>query len=89
MYKTKCNSNGNVKRYKARLVAKSFTQKDDVNYKETFSPVSKNDSFRIITALVAYYDLASHQIHVKFVFLNGNLEKDVYTTQPEGFSAEG
>ena len=68
VFKTKCDSHGNLERYKARLVAKGFTQKDGVNYKETFSPVSKKDSFRIIMALVAHYDLELHQMDVKTTF---------------------
>ena len=66
-----------------RLVAKGFTQKDDIDYKETFSPVSKKDSFRIIMALVAHYDLELHHMDVKTSFLNGNLEEDVYMDQPD------
>ena len=54
VFKTKRDSHGNLERYKVRLVAKEFTQKDGVNYKETFPPVSKKDSFRIIMDLVAH-----------------------------------
>ena len=57
IFKTKRDSKGNVERYKARLVAKGFTQKEGIDYKETFSPVSTKDSFRIIMALVAHCDL--------------------------------
>jgi len=71
------------------LVAKGFTQKDDIDYKKTFSLVSKKDSFRIIMALVAHYDLELHQMHVKTAFLNGDLEEDVYMDQPVGFIEEG
>ncbi|RVW58712.1 Retrovirus-related Pol polyprotein from transposon TNT 1-94 [Vitis vinifera] len=56
IFKTKRDSKGNIVRYKARLVAKGFTQKEGIDYKETFSPVSSKDSFRIIMALVAHYD---------------------------------
>ena len=88
-HKTKRDSQGNIERYKARLVAKGFTQKDGIDYKETFSPISKKDSFRIIMALVAHYDLKLHQMDVKTPFLNGDLEEDVYMDQPVGFTEEG
>ena len=89
VFKTKRDSQGNIEHYKARLVAKGFTQKDGIDYKETFSPVSKKDSFRIIMALVAHYDLELHQMDVKNAFLNGDLEEDVYMDQPVGFAEEG
>ena len=78
VFKTKRDSRGQVERYKARLVAKGFNQREGVNYNETFSPVSTKDSFRIIMALVAHFDLELHQMDVKTAFLNGNLFEDVY-----------
>ena len=77
---------GNIERYKTRLVAKGFTQKEGIDYKETFSPVSKKDSLRIIMTLVAHFDLELQKMDVKTAFLNGNLEEEVYMKQPEGFS---
>ncbi|GKB96449.1 putative zinc finger, CCHC-type containing protein [Tanacetum coccineum] len=77
VYKTKLHLNGNVERYKARLVAKGYTQKEGVDYKETFSPVSRKDSLRIVMALVAHFDLELHQMDVKTTFFNGDLHKDV------------
>jgi hypothetical protein len=53
VYKTKYDSNGNVEKYKARLVEKGFTQREGIDYNETFSLVSCKDSFRIIMALFA------------------------------------
>ena len=73
----------------AKLVAKGFTQKEGIDYKDTFSPVSKKDSLRIIMALVAHFDLELHQMDVKTAFLNGNLDEDIYMEQPEGFAKKG
>ncbi|RVX07895.1 Retrovirus-related Pol polyprotein from transposon TNT 1-94 [Vitis vinifera] len=89
IFKTKRDSKGNIVRYKARLVAKGFTQKEDIDYKETFSPVSSKDSFRIIMALVAHYDLELHQMDVKIAFLNGNIDETIYMVQPENFESNG
>jgi hypothetical protein len=78
VYKTKRDSKGNVERFKARLVVKGFTQKEGVDYNETFSPVSEKDSFRIIMVLVAHYDLELHQLDVKTAFLNGDLDETIF-----------
>ncbi|GJS65004.1 putative RNA-directed DNA polymerase [Tanacetum coccineum] len=89
VYKTKLDPNGNVERYKAHLVAKGYTQKEGVDYKETLSPVSRKDSLRIVMALVAHFDLELHQMDVKTAFLNVDLHEDVYMAQPQGFKSKG
>ncbi|GKA99399.1 putative zinc finger, CCHC-type containing protein [Tanacetum coccineum] len=89
VYKTKLGPKGNVERYKARLLAKGYTQMEGIDYKETFSPVSKKDSLRIVMALVAHFDLELHQMDVKTEFLNGYLHEDVYMAQPQGFKSKG
>ena len=70
-------------------MAKGFTQREGIDYNETFSPVSCKNSFRIIMALVAHYNLELHQMDVKTAFLNGDLEENVYMAQPKGFVVEG
>ncbi|KAL6322023.1 hypothetical protein AAG906_003165 [Vitis piasezkii] len=87
IFKTKRDSKGHIVRYKARLVTKGFTQKEGIDYKEAFSPVSLKDSFRIIMALVAHYDLKLHQMHVKTTFLNGNIDETIYMVRPENFES--
>jgi hypothetical protein len=89
VYKTKHDSKGNIERFKARLLVEGFTQGEGIGYTETFSPISSKDSFRIIIALVAHYDLELHQMDVKTAFLIGNLQENVYMVQPEGFAVEG
>jgi hypothetical protein len=76
VYKTKRDSKRNVERFKVRLVAKGFTQKEGVDYNKIFSPVSKKDSFRIVMA---------HQMDVRTAFLNGDLDETIFMAQPEGF----
>jgi len=88
VYKTKYNSKGKVEKFKPRLVAKGFLQREGIDYNETFSPVSTKDSFRIVMALVAHYNLELHQMDVKTAFLNGDLPENVYMTQSEGFVVE-
>jgi hypothetical protein len=83
------DSNGNIERFKARLVAKGFTQIGCVDYTETFSPVSCNDSLRIIMVLVTHYDLELHQMDVKTTLLNGDMLENVYMTQPKDFAVKG
>ncbi|KAI5319091.1 hypothetical protein L3X38_038799 [Prunus dulcis] len=89
VYKTKRNAQGQIDRYKARLVAKGYTQEEGVDYNETFSPVSTKDSFRVIMALVAHFDLHLHQMDVKTAFLNGDLIEEIYMKQPDGFASKG
>ena len=89
VFKTKRSSDGAVERYKARLVAKGYSQREGIDYKETFSPVSTKDSFRVIMALVAHFNLELHQMDMKIAFLNGDLTEDVYMIQPDGFVEKG
>ena len=85
VFKTKKDSQGNIERHKARLVAKGFTQKEGIDYTETFSLASRKDYLHMIMALVAHFDLELHQMDVKTAFLNGELEEEIYMKQPKGF----
>ena len=87
VFKKKTDMDGNVITYKARLVAKGYKQKERIDYDETFSPVAVPKSIRILLAITAYQDYEIWQMDVKTAFLNGNLQEDVYMTQPEGFTS--
>ena len=85
VFKRKTDMDGNLTVYKARLVAKGFTQVEGIDYDETFSPVAKFQSIRILLAIAAYHDYEIWQMDVKTAFLNGVLDEDVYMVQPDGF----
>lgn len=89
IFKTKKDSEGKFQRFKARIMAKGFTQKEGIDFNEFFSPISTKDSFRIIMAHVAHFDLELRQMDVKATFLNGDLNEEVYVQQPEGFMTSG
>ena len=76
-------------RYKARLVAKGYAQKEGIDYNEVFSPVVKHSSIRILLALVAQFNMELVQMDVKTAFLHGDLEEEIYITQPDGFKVAG
>ncbi|RVW57835.1 Retrovirus-related Pol polyprotein from transposon TNT 1-94 [Vitis vinifera] len=66
-----------------------YSQREDIDFKETFSSVSTKDSFRVIMTIVAHFDLELHQMDVKTTFLNGDMDEDVYMEQPTGFTEVG
>ena len=69
-------------------MAKRYTQKEGIDYDETFSPVAMLKSIRILLSIAAYYDYEIWQMDVKIAFLNGNLEVEIYMMQSEGFMAK-
>lgn len=76
-------------RYKGRLVAKGYSQVEDIDYNEVFAPVVKHISIRIILSLVVNEDLYLEQLDVKTAFLNGTLEEEIFMEQPEGYKVKG
>ena len=75
--------------YKARLVAKGFNQQPSVDFVDTYSPVTKFASNRIIMSVVARMDLELHRLDVNTAFLNGELKEDIFMLQAEGFEIKG
>ena len=89
IYKVKHDEDGNIERYKARLVAQGFSQKEGIDYDETFSPVVRFESIRTVLALAAQFGLSLHQMDVKTAFLNGELKEKIYMKQPPGYVVKG
>ena len=87
--KTKRNAAGEVVKYKARVVAKGYAQRYGIDYEETYAPVCRIGSIRVLIALAAHFDWHIHHMDVTSAFLNGDLEETVYMEQPPGFEADG
>ena len=88
IYKVKHAADGSVEKYKIRFVAKGFSQKEGIDYEETFAPIARYSSIQIIISLVVEMGWRVHQMDVKTAFLNGVIEEEVYIEQPEGFDEE-
>jgi hypothetical protein len=85
VYRTKYGPNDKVDKQKAKLVAKGFSQVEGIDYTETFAPVSKMNSIRLVLSLAASYKWEVHQMDVKSTFLHGDLHEKIYMEQPPGF----
>jgi len=77
VFKIKCRADGSIDKFKARLLAKGFTRIEGIDYEETFSPVLRFASIRLLLVLVAHLDLELFQMDIKTAFLNGNLEEEI------------
>ncbi|CAI7896959.1 unnamed protein product [Closterium sp. NIES-53] len=81
----KSDADGKIERYKSRLVAKGYQQKEKVEYKELFAPVVKPTTLRTLLAGAAIKGWVVKQMDVTTTFLNGVLEEEIFMAQPEGF----
>ncbi|KAM2276855.1 hypothetical protein ACFXTI_035234 [Malus domestica] len=86
VFRVKKHPDDTIDRYKARLVAKGFHQQAGLDYKETFSPVAKPVTIRILLSLAVQHDWFLNQLDISNAFLHGDLQEDVYMQQSPGFS---
>jgi transposase InsO family protein len=85
VFRTKYDDTGNISRYKARLVAKGFSQIPGIDFDETFAPVVRIETVRLLLALAARYNLQVHVVDVVGAYLNGKLDEEIYMQQPPLF----
>ncbi|GJS82218.1 retrovirus-related pol polyprotein from transposon TNT 1-94 [Tanacetum coccineum] len=85
IYKVKLDEYGDVLKNKARLVAKGYRQEEGIDFEESFAPVARIEAIRIFIANAATKNMIIYQMDVKTAFLNGDLQEEVFVSQPEGF----
>ncbi|GJT65997.1 ribonuclease H-like domain, reverse transcriptase, RNA-dependent DNA polymerase [Tanacetum coccineum] len=85
VFKTKRDADGKIIKHKARLVAKGYIQEHGIDFEEVFAPVARMETIRLLLAIAANNKWQVHHLDVKSAFLHGDLQEEVYVTQPEGF----
>jgi hypothetical protein len=85
LYKVKHAGNGSVEKYKVRFVACGFSQKEGVDYEETFAPIARYSSIQVVLSIAFEMGWSNHRMDVKTAFLNRVIKEEVYMEQPQGF----
>ncbi|CAA7027663.1 unnamed protein product [Microthlaspi erraticum] len=85
IFKNKSNEDGNTTRNKARLVAQGYSQMEGINFDETFAPVTRLESIRLVLGIACVLNIKLYQMDVKSAFLNDVLQEEVFVAQPKGF----
>ncbi|KAL8110529.1 hypothetical protein AgCh_026307 [Apium graveolens] len=89
VFKVKKDANGEMVKYKARIVAKGYVQQQGRDFDKIFAPVTRLEIVRLPLALTAKNSWEVHHLDVKSAFLNGEIQEEVYVTQPKGFVKKG
>jgi hypothetical protein len=89
VFKVKRDEQGAIAKHEARLVVKGYAQRREIEYDEVFAPVARLDTVRLLIALAAHKGWEMHHMDVKFTFLNGELQEELFMEQPAGFIKEG
>jgi hypothetical protein len=89
VFKIKQNPDGSIDKYKSRLVIKGYSQVSGIDFDETFAPVTRYDSLRILITIAASQGLKLYQADIKGAFLNGRLDEEIYMLPPPGLGLEG
>jgi Reverse transcriptase (RNA-dependent DNA polymerase)/gag-polypeptide of LTR copia-type/GAG-pre-integrase domain len=89
VFKIKRNADGSIERYKGRIVAKGYAQREGIDYTETFAPTARFGALRTVIALAAIEDMDLESVDISTAFLNGEIDAEVFMTKPEGVEIVG
>ena len=89
VFKIKPKADGSIERFKARIVAKGFSQRPGIDFFETFAATMKMGSYRLIMCIAAIEDLYLHSIDISHAFINSTIDTDIYMVQPDGYVQHG
>ncbi|CAM8886536.1 unnamed protein product [Rhodiola kirilowii] len=89
IFRNKMKVDGTTDKFKARLVIQGFRQKYGMDYFDTYAPVARISTIRLLISLASIHKLLVHQMDAKTAFVNGDLEEEIYMKQPEGFAMPG